>query len=133
MLTILFVCVHNSGHSQITEALFNQFVKGRIKAVSAGTQPAKDVEPVVAEAMHGVGIDISHQKPKKLTTKMIEQANKVITMDYGVDEVCPATFVETEDWNLDDLKGKPIKKAGEIRDQIQAKVWELLEKTAEDG
>lgn len=126
MMTILFVCVHNSGRSQMAEAFLNKLATGRVRAISAGTEPAEAVNPMVVKVMSELGIDISHQKPKKLTLEMIEQADKVITMGCGVDEVCPGTFVETEDWGIDDPRGKPLQKVREIRDQIQVRVSGLL-------
>ncbi len=129
MKTILFVCVHNSGRSQMAEAFVNERAAGRERATSAGTEPAATIDPTVTKVMREVGIDINHQKPKKLTPEMIEQADKVITMGCGVERVCPATFVETEDWGIDDPRGKPIEKVRQIRERIQAKVLELLEET----
>ena len=126
-MTILFVCVHNSGRSQMAEAFVDTLGKGRIRAVSAGTEPAEAVDPTVVKVMREVGIDISRKKPKRLTTEMVEQTNRVITMGCGVEDVCPATFVETEDWALDDPKDQPLDKVREIRKQIQAKVLKLLE------
>ncbi len=113
----------------MAEAILNKLAAGRASATSAGTEPAEDINPVVAKVMREVGIDISHQKPKRLTLKMTEQADKVITMGCRVEEVCPETFVETEDWALADPKGKPIEKVRQIREQIQAKVLELLAET----
>lgn len=132
MTTILFVCVHNSGRSQMAAAILNKLSHGKVRVISAGTDPTKDIQPSVVEVMREVGIDISHQKPKKLTIEMIEQADKVITMGCGVEEVCPATFVETEDWALEDPKDKPLEKVREIREQIQTKVRELLEATSDE-
>ncbi len=132
MTTILFVCVHNSGRSQMAAAILNKLSHGKVRVISAGTDPTKAIQPSVVEVMGEVGIDISHQKPKKLTTEMIEQADKVITMGCGVEEVCPATFVETEDWALEDPKDKPLEKVREIREQIQTKVRELLEATSDE-
>ncbi len=128
-MTILFVCVHNSGRSQMAEAFVNKLAAGQEKAASAGTEPAEAIDSVVVEVMREVGIDISHQKPKKLTLEMIGQVNKVITMGCGVEGICPATFVETEDWGIDDPRGKPIEKVRQIREQIQTRVLELLEET----
>ena len=127
MMTILFVCVHNSGRSQMAEAFLNKLAGGRVRALSAGTEPAGTLDPIVVEVMRAAGVDISHHKPKKLTPEMAEQADRVITMGCGVEEVCPAAFVETEDWGLDDPKGKPLEKVREIREQIRARVLELLE------
>jgi len=128
MKTVLFVCVHNSGRSQMAEDFFNNMAEGKAKAYSAGTQPAEGVNPVVVEAMQEVGIDISGNKPKLLTMDMLEQADVVVTMGCGVEGVCPATFVETEEWELEDPKGKPLPEVRRIRDEIRAKVVELLGK-----
>ena len=115
MLNILFVCVQNSGRSQIAEAMLNKLAAGRARATSAGTKPAKEIDPTVVEVMRESGIDIGNQTPKRLTIEMIGQADRVITMGCGVEEVCPGTFVETEDWNLDDPRGQPLEKVREIR------------------
>jgi arsenate reductase len=124
--TVLFVCVHNSGRSQMAEALFNQLAGGRARAISAGTDPVDAVDATVVEAMREVGIDISGNRPRALTLEMIEQAHKVVTMGCGVEGVCPATFVETEDWELEDPRGKPLEKVREIRDQIRSRVADLV-------
>jgi protein-tyrosine-phosphatase len=126
MRTVIFVCIHNSGRSQIAEAFFNQIAEGRAKAISAGTDPADAVDPTVVEAMTEVGIDISGNRPKALTLDMVEQADMVVTMGCGVEGICPANFVETEDWGLDDPKGKPLQEVRRIRDEIRARVVELL-------
>jgi arsenate reductase len=126
MKKILFVCVHNAGRSQMAEAFFNQIAKGKAKGLSAGTQPSDKVNPVVVAAMSEVGIDISHRKPKMLTLEMLEGVDKVITMGCGVEEVCPASFVPTEDWQLEDPEGKPIERVRQIRDEVRAKVEGLI-------
>ena len=79
MKTVLFVCVGNAGRSQMAEAFFNQLARGKAKALSAGTNPAANVEPTVVKVMKEVGIDISGNKPKPLTPEMIDQANLVVT------------------------------------------------------
>jgi protein-tyrosine-phosphatase len=126
MKTILFVCVGNSGRSQMAEAFLNHFAKGQVRAISAGTEPAPSVSRTAVEAMREVGIDISKNKPKTLTPEMIDQANLVITMGCGAEAACPASWIETRDWGLEDPKGKPIEKVREIRDEIKARVTELL-------
>ena len=126
-MVILFVCVHNSGRSQMAEAILDKLATGRVRSISAGTEPSEAINPTVVEVMREVGIDISHHQPKKLTFEMIEQADKVITMGCGIEGVCPATFVETEDWALDDPEGQPLEKVREIRDQIRTRVLKLLE------
>ena len=130
MKTVVFVCVHNSGRSQMAEAFFNQMAEGKAIALSAGTQPGDKVHPVVVEAMKEVGIDISGNKPKMLTMEMIEKADKMITMGCGADAggLCPAGFIETEDWALDDPKGKTISEVRIIRDEIKRRVSDLLAK-----
>ncbi len=127
MKKVLFVCVHNSGRSQMAEALFNRYAMGRAQAFSAGTQPASHINPTVAEAMKEVGIDISTQRPKMLTLQMLDEADRVITMGCAVENVCPAALVPTEDWQLDDPEGKPIEKVRELRDDIQSRVRKLID------
>ena len=128
MKTILFVCIHNSGRSQMAEAFFNQMARGKARAISAGTQPADKVNPVVAQAMKEAGIDISLNKPKALIIEMIEGSDRMITMGCGDDAagLCPARIVETEDWALDDPKGQPIEKVREIRDEVRRRVTGLI-------
>jgi arsenate reductase len=130
MKTVLFVCVHNSGRSQMAEAFFNQLAKGKAKGLSAGTQPADKVNPVVVTAMKEVGIDIGANKPKALTIDMVEKADRMITMGCGAETegVCPASFIETEDWKLDDPKGKPIEEVRRIRDEVRERVIILIDK-----
>ncbi len=127
MKTMLFVCVHNSGRSQMAEAFFNRLAKGKAQALSAGTDPANAIDPTVVEAMREVGIDISGSKPKALTLEMIEPVDRVVTMGCRVEEVCPATFIETEDWELEEPRGKPLERVREIRGKIKAKVIKMLE------
>ena len=90
MKTVLFICVHNSGRSQMAEAFFNQMGKGKAKAISAGSQPDNQVNPVVVKAMQEVGIDISHNKPKLLTLEMMEGITLAITM--GCEGACPSYY-----------------------------------------
>ena len=128
MMTLLFVCIHNSGRSQMAEAFFNRLAEGKFKAVSAGTNPADAINPTVVEAMTEVGMDISSKKPKLLTPEMVESADRVVTMGCGMETICPATLVESEDWELEDPQGKPIEKVREIRDEIRARVIKMLDK-----
>jgi len=128
METVLFVCVHNSGRSQMAEAFFNQIAKGKAQAYSAGTQPADKVNRVVIEAMREIGIDISGNKPKALTIEMVEKADRMITMGCGAEAeaVCPASFIKTEDWALEDPKGKSLEQVRKIREEIKKRVTRLL-------
>jgi protein-tyrosine-phosphatase len=112
----------------MAEAFFNQLAQGKAQALSAGTSPAAAVDPTVAQAMKEVGIDISNKVPKALTPEMVEQADRVVTMGCGVEAVCPATWVETEDWGLEDPKDKPLEEVRRIRDEIKARVVEILMK-----
>jgi arsenate reductase (thioredoxin) len=128
MNTVLFVCVHNSGRSQMAEAFFNQMVQEKGQAFSAGTQPGDSVNPMVVEAMKEVGIDISSNKPKMLTFEMVEKADRMITMGCGAEAgaVCPASFIETEDWALEDPKGKSLEQIRIIRDEIKERIDKLI-------
>lgn len=127
MKTVIFVCIHNAGRSQMAEAFFNELAKGKALSLSAGTSPADRVNPVVVEAMREAGIDISRKKPKALTPQMMDSADKIVTMGCGDEGVCPATYVETEDWSLEDPSGQPIEKVREIRDQILDRVKAMLQ------
>ena len=126
MKKVLFVCVHNSGRSQMAQAFFNQLTKGRAKAVSAGTKPAVRLNAMVVAAMREAGLDISHQRPKLLKLEMLQSASRVITMGCNVAAVCPASFMPTEDWELDDPEGKPLEDVREIRDVIRKRVEALV-------
>jgi arsenate reductase len=124
MKTVLFICVHNSGRSQMAEAYFNQMAKGKARAISAGSQPADRVNPTVAEAMLEEGIDIRGNKPRLLTHEMMEGIDRAVTM--GCENACPYTTVRTEDWGLEDPKDKPIERVRKIRDEIKNKVATLI-------
>ena len=132
MKTVIFVCVHNSGRSQMAEAFFNQMAEGKAIALSAGTQPGDKVHPEVIAAMREVGIDISGNKPKILTMEMIEKADKMITMGCGADAggLCPASFIETEDWALEDPKDKPLEQVRALREDIKKRVMDLIREIA---
>jgi arsenate reductase len=109
----------------MAEAFFNQIAKGKAVAISAGTQPAAQVNSNVVAAMREVGIEIVDQKPKPLAFEMLKSVDRVITMGCNVAEACPASLVPTEDWEIDDPEGKPIEKVRQIRDEIEVKVDEL--------
>ncbi len=118
----------------MAEALFNRLAGGKAGALSAGTQPADKVNQTVVEAMREVGIDISGNKPKGLTMEMVEKADKMITMGCGAEAgaVCPANFIETEDWELEDPKGKSLEQVRKIRDEIQNRVKRLIEQISQN-
>jgi protein-tyrosine-phosphatase len=123
---VLFVCVHNSGRSQMAEAFFNHLAGEKATASSAGTQPAPKVNPIVVQVMWEAGLDISTKKPKLLTLEMVKNADWVITMGCTAEKVCPASFVPMEDWRLEDPEGKPIERVREIREEIKNKVTTLI-------
>ena len=126
MKRILFICTHNSGRSQMAEAFFNRISKGKALAISAGTKPAIQINPLVIEVMKEAGFDIGNQKPKLLTIEILKKADRIITMGCSAAEVCPASLVPTEDWELEDPQSKPISKTREIRDVIRIKVENLV-------
>jgi arsenate reductase len=110
----------------MAEAFANLYGKGKLVASSAGVLLADRVNPLVVEVMKERGIDISMNKPKLLTTRMAEEADKIITMGCSVEKICSAPLLKNViDWELEDLKGKPIEKVRQIRDEIEAKVLEL--------
>lgn len=111
----------------MAEALFNRYAGGKARAFSAGTQPAKEVNPTVVEAMREVGMDISRRRPKRLTPEMLDDADRVVTMGCLEANACPATLAPTEDWALEDPEGKPMEKVRKIRDEIEASVKKLIE------
>ena len=131
MKYVLFVCVGNSGRSQMAEAFFNHFCGGGSLALSAGTRPAKSVSRTAIAAMAELGIDIRSQRPKLLTQQMIQQADRITAMGCGVAESCPAGFHPSEDWGLADTKGQPLEKVLLIRDQIREQVLALLTELGE--
>ncbi|MFZ4507376.1 MAG: arsenate reductase ArsC [Fimbriimonas sp.] len=134
MKTILFVCVHNAGRSQMAEAFVNAIATERglaIRGESAGTIGGKALNPVAVEVMAEIGISMEGQSPKLLTQEQANAADQIITMGCGVDaEACPARFLVTEDWGLDDPAGQPIEFVRSIRDQIKARVDVLIESLA---
>jgi len=131
MNTVLFVCVHNAGRSQMAEAFLNHLAAARgaqVRAMSAGTLAGDRISPASVEAMREIGIPMDGQVPKQLTREMVGLAERVITMGCGVDaDTCPARFLVTEDWGLDDPAGQPIEKVREIRDDIGRRVEALLD------
>ncbi|MEK7281896.1 MAG: arsenate reductase ArsC [Chloroflexota bacterium] len=126
MKRVLFVCVHNSGRSQMAEAFLGSLGQGAIEAESAGTIPSARVNPVVVLAMKEKGINITLNKPKLLTQDMVDRAHRVITMGCSSEEACPAVFVPSEDWELEDPVGMSIEEVRRIRDQIEEKVRRLI-------
>jgi arsenate reductase len=125
MAHALFVCLHNAGRSQISEALFIRAAGGRHEARSAGTTPADRVHPEVVEAMGELGIDLSARKPRRLTQEDAEWADVVVTMGCG--DECP--YVPGKrylDWGLPDPRGQPLDAVRRTRDEIGQRVEELV-------
>jgi arsenate reductase len=125
MKKVLFVCTENARRSQMAEALFNNLVKGQAVAVSAGARPASKVDAKAVEVMKEIGIDITEQRSKALTMKMVEEADMVITMGCGAD-VCPVVPKRVEEWRIEDPAGKPIAKFREVRNEIRKRVEKLV-------
>tara|TARA_B100001123_G_C14920269_1_gene871500 strand:- start:293 stop:685 length:393 start_codon:yes stop_codon:yes gene_type:complete len=129
MKKILFVCVENAGRSQIAEGFFRKYAPDGFVAVSAGTKPVDNLNPIAIEAMKEIGIDISQQKSKLVTNEMIDNSESVINMGCMDKESCPALFVEDiADWGIEDPKGKSIEQVRQIRDTIENKIKELVTK-----
>ncbi len=127
--TILFVCVENAGRSQMAEGFFNQrYAQKGYHAISAGTRPVSQINPLAVQAMSEVGIDISGQKSKIITEDMIRNSAKSINMGCMERAECPMLFINNViDWGIEDPKGQPIEKVREIRDEIDRRVKEIAE------
>jgi arsenate reductase (thioredoxin) len=122
---VLFVCVHNAGRSQMAAAFLSHYAAGRVRVRSAGSAPADTVNPAVREAMAEVGIDISAEQPKLLTTDTVEASDVVITMGCG--DECPFyPGKRYEDWVLDDPAGLGVEAVRPIRDEIRRRVEQLI-------
>ncbi|HUB36236.1 MAG TPA: arsenate reductase ArsC [Solirubrobacteraceae bacterium] len=125
MATVLFVCLHNAGRSQMSAALFERASAGRHAALSAGSTPAERVHPEVVEAMGELGIDLSDRRPRLLTRELAERADVVVRMGCG--EECPYTPGKRYlDWDLPDPKGRPLQEVRATRDEIERRVTALV-------
>ena len=123
--TVLFVCVHNAGRSQMAAAYLTHLAQGAIEVRSAGSQPADQVNPAAVEAMREEGIDISAELPKVLTTEAVKDSDVVVTMGCG--DECPYfPGKRYEDWVLEDPAGKGVESVRPIRDEIKTRVEGLL-------
>ncbi len=126
----LFVCVENAGRSQMAEAFARAYGKDKVETMSAGTTPAREVNPVVVQVMQEKGIDLSANKPRLITNQMVQEADVIIVMGCSAEGFCPAPLLnKVLDWGIEDPKGKPIEKVREIRDKIERKVRLLLDET----
>lgn len=123
--TVLFVCVHNAGRSQMAAGWLQHLAGDRVQVLSAGSAPADSINPVAVEAMREVGIDIAANQPKVLTTEAVKESDVVITMGCG--DTCPFfPGKRYEDWVLDDPAGQGIDSVRPIRDEIKSRVEQLL-------
>jgi arsenate reductase (thioredoxin) len=125
MSVVLFVCLHNAGRSQMSQALFERAANGRHTALSAGTTPGDRVHPEVVEVMRELGIDLSDRKPQLLTRGLAEQADAVITMGCG--DQCPVIPGKRYlNWDLPDPAGRALDEVRRIRDEITGRVDQLV-------
>lgn len=123
--SVIFVCVHNAGRSQMAAGFMTALSGGAVEVRSAGSMPADQINPVAVEAMAEVGIDITAEQPKVLTTEAVQASDAVITMGCG--DACPIfPGKRYEDWDLTDPKGKSLEEVRPIRDDIKGRVQALL-------
>ena len=124
--TVLFLCTHNAGRSQMALGFFNRYAAGRAIAYSGGSEPADQINPAAVEAMAEVGIDITTERPKRWTDDMVRAADVVVTMGCG--DACPvAPGRRYEEWVLPDPAGKPVEDVRPIRDEIERRVRHLVD------
>jgi arsenate reductase len=125
MANVLFVCLHNAGRSQMSQALFERLAGERHRARSAGTRPAERVHPEVVEAMREVGVDVSGRRPQRLTPQLGRWADVVVTMGCG--DECPyVPGTRYVDWDLPDPAGRPLAEVRATRDEIERRVEALV-------
>jgi arsenate reductase (thioredoxin) len=125
MAAVLFVCLHNAGRSQMSQALFERAAGGRHTALSAGTTPGERVHPEVVEVMREIGVDLSDRKPQLLTEELARRFDVVVTMGCG--DACPYLPGKRYlDWDLADPKGRPLGQVRAIRDDIERCVEALV-------
>jgi len=130
--TVLFVCVHNAGRSQMAAGFLRSLGGDRVEALSAGSEPKDQINPVAVEAMAEVGIDIAGQTPKILTVDAVKESDVVITMGCG--DACPIfPGKRYEDWQLDDPAGQGIDAVRPIRDEIRGRVERLIGELVGEG
>jgi arsenate reductase len=134
-MQVMFVCVHNAGRSQMAEALFNALAPTGMQAISSGTEPTERVNPAAVAAMEELGISMAGHAPKLATSELVEESDRIITMGCGVQESCPLYLGMQidEDWGLDDPAGQPVETVRRIRDEIRAKVADLIVRLREEA
>ena len=123
--SVLFVCVHNAGRSQMAAGFLRHLAADRIEVRSAGSMPANKINPIAVEAMKEMGIDITAERPKVLSTEAVQASDVVITMGCG--DACPFyPGKRYEDWKLDDPAGQGVEAVRPIRDEIRSRVETLI-------
>ena len=123
--SVLFVCVHNAGRSQMAAGWLTHLAGDRVEVRSAGSDPGEEINPAVIQAMDEIGVDMSEEFPKPLTDEVVRAADVVITMGCG--DACPIyPGKRYEDWQLDDPAGQNLETVRRIRDEIDARVQSLV-------
>ncbi|GAB3913251.1 arsenate reductase [Microlunatus endophyticus] len=129
--SVLFVCVHNAGRSQMAAGYLTHYADGKVEVLSAGSEPGVAINPIAVQAMAEDGIDITGQRPKIITSDAVLTSDVVITMGCG--DTCPFyPGIHYEDWILDDPAGRPIGAVRPIRDEIKRRVLALLDELVPD-
>lgn len=125
MSGILFLCIHNAGRSQMAAGFARELSHGRVTILSGGSEPADQVNPIAVDVMREIGIDIAGYTPQRFTDELLNSVDVVVTMGCG--DACPFIPGKTYlDWPLDDPKGRSIEEVRRIRDDIRARVEDLL-------
>jgi protein-tyrosine-phosphatase len=124
MRTVLFVCHHNAGRSQMAAAFFERAARGGWRAVSAGSTPTERVWPLVVDAMREVGVDLADRRPQLLTRVIQDTADVAVTMGCG--DACPYVRGPVEAWDVPDPAGVPLERVREIRDELERRVGDLV-------
>jgi protein-tyrosine-phosphatase len=132
--TILFVCVENSGRSQMAEGFFRKYAPEGYEPMSAGTKPTFQINPIAVQAMDEVGVDIKQQKPKEITEDMMRNSTKIVNMGCMDKSFCPTLFIPNLiDWGIEDPKGKSIEQVRGIRDDIEQRIRQLVTNLPKDN
>jgi len=122
------ICVENAGRSQMAEAFAKEYGRSKVEALSAGTMPSNEINPMVVQVMLEKGFDLSKNKPKSITGQMVQEADMIIVMGCSAQGFCPAPLLnKVIDWGIEDPKNKPIENVREIRDEIERRVRGLVQ------
>ena len=132
MNNVIFACVHNAGRSQMAAAFFNVLADPRrARAVSAGTQPAETIHPVVVDVMREAGVDLGSNRPQRLTPELAKEATLLVTMGCG--DECPfVPGLEVADWPLPEPEGRPLVEVRAVRDDIRSRISSLVKSRSWD-